>query len=47
MLSETIKARLIERFSTPLPEFHARRIVFWNDESGEFTEQVDEAIHDT
>ena len=42
MLSETIKARLTERFTAPLPEFHSRRIVFWNDGDGEFTEQVDE-----
>jgi hypothetical protein len=42
MLSEAIESRLIERFSTPLPEFHKRRIVFWNDENGEFTEQMDE-----
>ena len=31
MLSDTIKARLINRFSAPLPEFHKRRIVFWNE----------------
>jgi len=42
MLSEAIKSRLIERFSAPLPEFHKRRIVFWNDENGEFAEQIDE-----
>jgi uncharacterized protein (TIGR02687 family) len=42
MLSDTIKARLAERFSAPLPDFHKRRIVFWHDESGEFAEQVDE-----
>ena len=42
MLSEPIKSRLTDRFKTPLPEFHNRRIVFWNDENGEFSEQVDE-----
>ena len=42
MLSETIKARLSERFDAPLPEFHRRRIVFWHDESGEFAEEVNE-----
>ena len=41
MLSETIKSRLAERFNAPLPELHKRRIVFWHDESGEFSEQVD------
>lgn len=42
MLSETIKARLAERFNEPLPEFYKRRIVFWYDENGEFADQVDE-----
>ena len=41
MLSETIKLRLLERFSAPLPEFYKRRIVFWHDEDGEFGEAVD------
>ncbi|HPH11012.1 MAG TPA: BREX-1 system phosphatase PglZ type A [Thermotogota bacterium] len=42
MLSETIKARLTERFAAPLPEFYKRRIVFWHDEDGEFSGGVDE-----
>ncbi|MFP3153621.1 BREX-1 system phosphatase PglZ type A [Lachnospiraceae bacterium ZAX-1] len=42
MLSETIKARLAERFAASLPEFHKRRIVFWHDEDGEFAEQINE-----
>ncbi len=42
MLSDTIKLRLTERFAAPLPEFHNRRIVFWYDEDGEFSEAVDE-----
>jgi uncharacterized protein (TIGR02687 family) len=42
MLSETIKQRLADRFAAPLPEFHKRRIVFWNDEDGEFADAVDE-----
>lgn len=42
MLSETIKLRLAERFAAPLSEFHKRRIVFWHDEDGEFTDGVDE-----
>ena len=42
MLSETIKLRLAERFSAPLQEFHIRRIVFWHDEDGEFTDAIDE-----
>lgn len=46
MLSETIKSRLAERFSMPLPEFHKRRIVFWHDEDGEFTNDLDELALD-
>ena len=42
MLSETIKLRLMERFTAPLTEFHKRRIVFWHDEDGEFADGVDE-----
>jgi len=42
MLSETIKLRLAERFAAPLTEFHKRRIVFWHDEDGEFSDGVDE-----
>lgn len=42
MLSETIRIRLKERFSAPLPEFHQRRIVFWRDEDGEFAEEISE-----
>ena len=42
MLSETIKQRLADRFAAPLPEFHKRRIVFWHDEDGEFTDSIDE-----
>ena len=42
MLSKAIKSRLTERFNEPLPEFNKRRIVFWNDENGDFAEQVDE-----
>ena len=44
MLSETIIAKLVERFNAPLPEFHKRRIIFWYDENGEFAEQVDDLI---
>ena len=44
MLSETIKLRLAERFSAPLAEFHKRRIVFWHDEDGEFSDGVDELV---
>ncbi|KST91104.1 putative cytoplasmic protein [Lactococcus lactis subsp. lactis] len=36
MLSEAIEQRLKDRFTSPLPEFHQRRIVFWIDEDEEF-----------
>lgn len=39
---EQIVKQLNERFSEPLPEFYQRRIVFWNDEDGDFKESVDE-----
>lgn len=42
MLSDTIKLRLSERFAAPLPKFTKRRIVFWHDEDGEFSDAVDE-----
>lgn len=40
MLSETIKARLAERFAASLPEFHKRRIIFWSDQDGEFVYMI-------
>ena len=42
MLSDKIKNRLIERFSAPLSEFNNRRIIFWQDEDGEFKDAIDE-----
>jgi uncharacterized protein (TIGR02687 family) len=42
MLFDTLKTRLSEKFTEPLPEFYKRRIVFWCDEKGEFTEQISE-----
>jgi hypothetical protein len=41
MLSETIKLRLAERFAASPQEFHNRRIVFWHDDDGEFSDEVD------
>ena len=41
MLSEKIVKRLVERFNTPLPEFYKRRIIFWFDEDGEFSNEID------
>ena len=42
MLSETIIQRLAKRFEAPLAEFYKRRIVFWHDEDGEFTDAIEE-----
>ncbi len=44
MLSDTIIRRLEDRFAAPLQEFHKRRIVFWHDEDGEFTDAIDELV---
>lgn len=41
MLSEKIVKRLVERFNAPLPEFYKRRIIFWLDEDGEFSDEID------
>ena len=40
MAIEDIKKELEQRFAEPLDEFYKRRIIFWNDEDGEFKEEV-------
>lgn len=40
MAIEDIKKELEERFTEPLDEFYKRRIIFWNDEEGEFKEEI-------
>ena len=40
MAIEDIKNELEQKFKEPLPEFYKRRIIFWNDESGEFKEEI-------
>lgn len=42
MSKERIEAALRARFAAPLPEFQARRIVFWRDEEREFEAMLDE-----
>ena len=42
MSTESIQFALRERFAAPLPEFHNRRIVFWQDEDREFEEVLNE-----
>lgn len=40
MAIEDIKNELEQRFAEPLDEFYKRRIIFWNDEDGEFKDEV-------
>lgn len=40
MAIEDIKKELEQRFAEPLDEFYKRRIIFWNDEDGEFFDEV-------
>lgn len=40
MAIEEIKRELEQRFDAPLDEFYKRRIIFWNDEDGDFKEQI-------
>lgn len=40
MAIEDIKKELEQRFAEPLDEFYKRRIIFWNDEDGDFKEEV-------
>lgn len=39
---EKIIEDLNRRFSAPLPEYYNRRIIFWNDEDGEFADKLDD-----
>lgn len=41
MDSDKIRQELNQRFNAPLAEFYKRRIVFWYDEDGEFSERLD------
>lgn len=40
MTIKDIKKELEQRFSEPLDEFYKRRIIFWNDEDGDFKDEV-------
>ena len=42
MAIEDIKKELEEKFNRPLDEFYKRRIIFWNDEEGQFKDEVNE-----
>lgn len=44
MAIEDIKKELEQRFAEPLDEFYKRRIIFWNDESGDFKEEVTDLV---
>ena len=39
---DSIVKQLNMKFSEPLPEFFKRRVIFWNDEDGDFKEEIDE-----
>ena len=40
MAIEDIKNELEQRFAEPLEEFYKRRIIFWNDEDGDFKDEI-------
>ncbi len=42
MAIEDIKRELEQRFDAPLDEFYKRRIIFWNDEDGDFKEHYNQ-----
>lgn len=41
---ETIQNTLQKKFNAPLPDFYKRRIVFWQDSEGEFSDTVEEYV---
>lgn len=41
MSIESIEKTLRDRFAAPLKDFHKRRIIFWHDSDGEFSELLD------
>ncbi len=42
MAIEDIKKELEQRFAEPLDEFYKRRIIFWNDEDGDFKDEIND-----
>ncbi len=42
MATEDIKKELEQRFAEPLEEFYKRRIIFWNDEDGDFKDEIND-----
>ncbi len=42
MANEDIKKELEQRFAEPLDEFYKRRIIFWNDEDGDFKDEIND-----
>ena len=41
MQTDSIIKNLTDRFSAPLKDFYKRRIIFWHDPEGEFSEFID------
>lgn len=39
---DSIAKQLNKKFSEPLPEFYLRRIIFWNDEDGDFKDSIED-----
>ena len=39
---ESVVKQLNKRFAEPLPEFYKRRVIFWNDEDGDFKDDIAE-----
>ena len=46
MDADKVTQDLNRRFAIPLPEFYHRRIIFWYDEDGEFSDKLDEIVLD-
>ena len=43
---DSIAKQLNAKFAEPLPEFSQRRIIFWNDEDGDFADSINELVLD-
>lgn len=43
---DNIAKQLNTKFAEPLPEFSQRRIIFWNDEDGDFADSINELVLD-
>ena len=46
MDTEKVTLDLNKRFAAPLPDYYKRRIIFWYDEEGEFSDQLKDLAPD-